>query len=107
MYKKGEDVGEVFEKEAKEIDALKNEIEEIKRKILLNKGLKECHQCGKAISIENNYCEHCGAKQEKEVTVVNTTDESKESTEKVCSNCQAICDTDSEFCPNCGNKFEN
>ena len=101
MYKKGENVGETFEQESEKVDHLNQEIDEMEKKILANKGLKECCQCGKVISKESHFCPKCGAEQ---MDVDVTTDESV-SKQKVCPKCNAICQEDSEYCENCGEKI--
>lgn len=101
MYKKGENVGETFEQESEKVDHLNQEIDEMEKKILANKGLKECCQCDKVISKESHFCPKCGAEQ---MDVDVTTDESV-SKQKVCPKCNAICQEDSEYCENCGEKI--
>lgn len=99
MYQQGEDVGEVFTKESEEIDKLRNEILEMNRKILANKGLKECDECGKVIDLNSNFCQHCGKEQVK-VEIVEEKEEEKK--QKVCSNCNTVCEENAQYCPNCG-----
>ena len=52
-YKKGEDVGKTFTKECKKIDKLNKEIGELNKKILFNKGLRECENCDEKISVDS------------------------------------------------------
>ena len=110
-YKKGEDVGKVFTKEAKKIDKIKNEIEEMNKKVLYNKGLRVCASCGEIIGIDNTFCQNCGEKQKPVKLKIDKKEEEKketkqEPTEKVCPQCGYVCDPKSKFCPKCGNKFE-
>ena len=56
MYKKGENIGETLEQDAEKIDNLNKEIEEMEKKILSNKGLKECCSCGKIIPADSHFC---------------------------------------------------
>lgn len=102
MYKKGENVGEVFEKEAEKVDHLNKEIDEMERKILSNKGLKECNKCGKIISVDSHFCPKCGSEQIEIQIIKNEEMRNK----KVCNNCNAICNDEDEFCENCGDKIE-
>lgn len=110
MYVKGEDVGKAFTKEAKKIDKIKNEIEEISKKILYNKGLRNCSSCGEVISIDSSFCELCGSKQKvlriKEEKKEEQENESKTDTkDKVCPQCGLVTSFDSKFCARCGYKF--
>ena len=88
-YLAGEDVGKVFTKEAKKIDKISNEIEEMKKKILFNKGLRTCENCGETISTESTFCQSCGAKQKPVKIKLEKKEEQKkdEPKEKVCSQC--------------------
>jgi len=108
MYKDGEDVGKAFCKEAKKVDALKEEIENMNVKILYNKGLRRCDNCNETIALDSSYCTNCGDKQKKfkikeekkvakkeEVVVV----------EKVCPSCGQVFDTKTKFCNKCGHQF--
>lgn len=103
MYKTGEDVGEVFSEEAEKVDEFKKEIREINKKILANKGLRECDKCGELIALESKFCQHCGEKQN-EIEIVDTKPEEK--AEKICKKCKTQCEDDAEFCPNCGKKLD-
>lgn len=102
MYKQGEDVGEVFTKESEEIDKLRKEIHEMNRKILANKGLKECDECGDVIDLNSNFCQHCGKEQ---IKVEIKEEKEEENKQKVCSNCNSICEENAQFCPNCGTEL--
>lgn len=109
-YKSGEEVGKVFTKEAKKIDKLMNEIEDMNKKILLNKGLRNCDNCGEVIPTESMFCQNCGEKQKP--VKVKKDKEKKEETkkeepkEKVCAQCGLVCEPKSKFCPKCGYAFE-
>ena len=102
MYQQGEDVGERFKTEVEKIDTLKKEIAEINIKILANKGLKTCNECGKIISVDNHFCPNCG----KEQIQVEIVEEKVEEKQKVCPNCQMICQEDAKFCTGCGAELE-
>ena len=106
-YLAGEDVGKVFTKEAKKIDKISNEIEEMKKKILFNKGLRTCENCGETISIESTFCQSCGAKQKPVKIKLEKKEEQKkdEPKEKVCSQCGLVCDAKAKFCSKCGYSF--
>ncbi len=113
MYKTGEDVGKVFTKEAKKIDKIKTDIEEINKKILYNKGLRNCSSCGETISLDSIYCGICGNKQKplkikdekKEENTSEDKKESKENKEKVCPQCGTISQGNEKFCVKCGYKY--
>ncbi len=102
MYKQGEDVGEKFREEAEKVDILKKEIEEINMKILANKGLKTCSDCGKIISKDNHFCPNCGNKQ----VNIEVVEEEKSEAQKICPNCNMICEEDAKFCTGCGAELE-
>lgn len=102
MYKKGENIGEFFQQEAEKVDNLNKEIEDMERKILSNKGLKECTKCGKIISVDSHFCPKCGAEQSDIQILRNDEILNK----KVCNKCNAICYEEDEFCENCGEKIE-
>ena len=108
-YKSGEDVGKVFTKECKKVDKLYEEIEEMATKILYNKGLRLCQECGSTISLESAYCENCGQKQ-KNVKIKKEKEQEapkkEESKEKICSQCGLVCSPKAKFCSKCGYKFE-
>lgn len=108
-YKKGEDVGKTFVKECKKIDKLNKEIEELNKKILFNKGLRECEYCDEKISTNAIFCPNCGEKQ-KPVKIKETKKNDKEEKEEVvkeqvCAQCGKIEPPDSRFCTKCGYKF--
>lgn len=110
MYKSGEDVGKVFTKECKKIDNIKSEIEEMNKKLLFNKGLRNCSSCGAVISTECVFCSKCGQKQ-KPVKIKEDKKEAKNEkqekvTEKVCPQCGLVCTPDDKFCTKCGYAFE-
>ena len=102
MYKKGENVGDVLEQNAEKIDDLNKEIEEMEKKLLSNKGLKECCNCGKIIPVDSHFCPKCGTEQSDVQILKNNEIANK----KVCNKCNAICDDEDEFCGNCGEKIE-
>lgn len=108
-YKKGEDVGKSFTKECKKIDKLNKEIEELNKKILFNKGLRECENCDEKISIDAIFCPNCGEKQKpvkiKETKKVDKEEKEEVVKEQVCPQCGKIEPPDSRFCTKCGYKF--
>ena len=110
LYISGEDVGKVFSKECKKIDKLNNEINDMNKKILYNKGLRICQNCKETIPLESTFCQNCGQKQkpvkfkeEKKEQVV----KKEEQKEKVCVQCGFVCEAKSKFCPKCGYAFED
>lgn len=68
------DIKEELLEECSKIDVLSDEIETARMDILQLKDKKQCKNCFYEIEKEDNYCSHCGAKQEieevKEVEVV-------------------------------------
>lgn len=109
-YKKGEDVGKAFAKECKKIDKAIKEIDEMNKKILYNKGLRTCANCGETIELESAFCANCGEKQ-KPVKIKEESKEEKEAKEekptaKVCPQCGLICAPGSKFCTKCGYSLE-
>lgn len=106
-YVSGEDVGKIFTKEAKKIDKIFNEIEEMNKKILFNKGLRTCEKCGETISSDSTFCQSCGTKQKPvKIKLEKKEDQKKEEPkEKVCSQCGLVCDAKAKFCSKCGYSF--
>lgn len=104
-YKTGEDVGKVFTKESKKIDKLNTEIEDMEKKILYNKGLRVCDNCGELVSINNSFCQNCGDKLKTIKIKEDKKEEKAESVEKVCPQCGNICEAKANFCPKCAHKF--
>ena len=108
-YKTGEDVGKVFSKEGKKIDKLFAEIEEMKKVILYNKGLRTCDNCNEVIAVESVFCQNCGSKQ-KPVKLKKDKKEKEtvkeEPKEKVCAQCGLVCEPKAKFCAKCGYSFE-
>ncbi len=106
-YKAGKDVGKDFTKQSKQIDKLNEEIENMRVKIMYNKGLRTCEECGEVISVDSKFCVNCGKKQKpvkikEEKKVVK-----KEDTvvEKVCPECGQVFEPTANFCDKCGHKF--
>ena len=109
-YKAGEEVGKVFTKECKKIDKAIKEIDEMNKKILYNKGLRTCANCGETIELESTFCANCGTKQ-KPVKIKEEPKEEKGPKEekpsaKVCPQCGLICAPGSKFCTKCGYSLE-
>ncbi len=111
MYKDGEDVGKVFTKEAKKVDKIKSEIEDMNNKILYNKGLRVCQECGEVVSIDSEYCSMCGKNlkklklNEEKKDEKAKKEEKKELKEQVCPQCGVINDGKAKFCSKCGYQF--
>lgn len=107
MYKDGEDVGKEFTKEAKKVDKIYEEIENMNKKILLNKGLRICESCGETIPSDSKFCVECGEKQKpvkiKEEKKVVAKEEPV--VEKVCPECGQVFEPTAKFCSKCGHKF--
>lgn len=106
MYKSGEDVGKVFTKEAKRIDKLNSQITEMEKKILYNKKLRVCENCGKTISTESIFCSGCGSKQKAIKFKDEKKDKKEEIHEVVCPQCGTISEIDSKYCSKCGYEFK-
>ena len=110
MYKDGEDVGKVFTKEAKKVDKIRAEIDEMNKKVLYNKGLRTCSSCKEVISLDSEYCSVCGEKQKafkikEEKKEIKEIEEKKELKEQVCPQCGVIADGKAKFCNKCGYNF--
>lgn len=106
-FKAGEDVGKDYAKECKKIDKLNDEIAELNKKILFNKGFRKCEKCGETISTDAKFCTECGTKQKpvkiKEEKKVVKKEEVE--VEKVCPECGEVCAPETKFCAKCGHKF--
>ena len=107
MYKKGEDVGDVFKKTCKKIDKLDKEIQEMETHMLYLRNLRKCSNCLETIEIENKYCPKCGDKQKAvKIKEVEKDEEIEESPiDRVCSKCGKIALDDEKYCTDCGNKI--
>ncbi len=106
-YKAGEDVGKDFTKEAKKIDKLNEEIQNMNTKILYNKGLRVCASCGETIPLDSKFCVNCGEKQ-KAVKIKEEKKETKKEeveVEKVCPECGQVFEPTAKYCNKCGHKF--
>jgi hypothetical protein len=102
-FKAGEDVGKVFTKESKLIDKKSLEIDEMNKKILYNKSLRECSECKEIIGVECAFCPTCGSKQKTIKFKTEKKEEKKEEVEnKVCPQCGLICEANAKFCTKCG-----
>lgn len=106
-YKSGEDVGKVFTKESKKIDKLTLEIQEMNKKMLFNKGLRVCENCGETIETSNTFCANCGSKQKPVKIKEEKKDGTKkeESLTKVCKECGLVSDAKYKFCSKCGKEL--
>lgn len=107
MYKKGEEVGDVFKKTCKKIDKLDKEIQEMETHMLYLRNLRKCINCGETIELENKYCPKCGDKQKAVKIKEQVKDEDVEESpvDRVCSKCGKIALDDEKYCTDCGNKI--
>lgn len=107
QYKKGEDIGKDFTKIAKKIDKLNDEINDMNVKILYNKSLRTCANCGEVIALDSKFCTNCGEKQ-KAVKIKEDKKVTKKEdveVEKVCPECGEVCATTAKFCSKCGHQY--
>lgn len=104
-YKSGEDVGKAFSKDGKRIDKIFSEIDDMNKRILLNKGLRTCTECGEIVPVEGQFCTNCGKKLKNIKLKEDKKDLKEEDKEKVCPQCGVICESISKFCGKCGYKF--
>ncbi|MNW01033.1 50S ribosomal protein L40e [compost metagenome] len=80
----------------------------MQKRVLFNRNLRKCENCGEIIPLNSEYCSNCGDKQK----TVKLKDEKKENTnrkdeqvEKVCPQCGTLNDADAKFCGKCGYQF--
>lgn len=107
LYKSNNEVEKSFAKDCKKIDKIYDEIEEMAIKILYNKGLKMCLECGNTIELDSIFCENCGAKQKSlKIKSEKKVEEKDEQKEKICSQCGLVCNYNAKFCSKCGNEFK-
>ena len=106
MYKEGEDVGKVFTKEAKKIDKLNADIDDMNKKILYNKKMRICENCGKTISLDSIFCAGCGIKQKTVKIKEEVKNKKEEIHEIVCPQCGVISEVESKYCSKCGYEFK-
>lgn len=64
MFENGQSLGEEFELECNEIQAIKEKIDTMKGKISELRNIKLCPKCRDEIDLECKFCPSCGAKQE-------------------------------------------
>lgn len=108
-----------------EIDQLLELISENNDKINAIKGVKVCPECGAKLADDDAFCPDCGKKQPEKEQAENsqpqaTAEENVEQAESIveemekpviesavisCSECGAMCDSDTKFCPQCGTKI--
>lgn len=101
-YKDQQPVDNEFEETCKEIDAIFENIENMKQKILEIKNIKRCGECGKELAQDAAFCIKCGAKQPEQTT---QPIEEKDTTAKVCPVCNEPIDVEADFCTKCGAKI--
>lgn len=97
LYGKGESLGEDFDNQCKEIQALKETINSMKSRIKELRNIKACPKCSIEIDLSYQYCPRCGEKQEMPPPP-------PEETREVCPDCGTELAKDFDFCPNCGYK---
>lgn len=101
-YKDGEDVGKAFTKESKSIDKKISEIDDMNKKILFNKSLRVCSECGEIINLDSTFCPNCGTKQKALKIKTEKKEEIKKEENKVCPQCGLVSSPASRFCTKCG-----
>jgi peroxiredoxin len=85
------------------ISEKEEEIDEMNKKILYNKSLRECSECKEIIGVECAFCPTCGSKQKTIKFKTEKKEEKKEEVEnKVCPQCGLICEANAKFCTKCG-----
>lgn len=102
LYDQGRDVGEDFEQECEEISIYKDNIKDLKKKIMELKNIRVCPNCGAEISEGTLYCSHCGTRistAEPEEPI-----EDEKPDYKVCPTCGSKLTLEAAFCPSCGTK---
>ncbi len=85
-------IGPYFETIEK-IGCLEREIFVRNEKLLAQKGLVYCVDCGAVIAIDDGFCNKCGAPVPKEKRPVETV---------ICRNCGEENEEDTEYCDKCG-----
>lgn len=68
------------------------------------KGFVVCASCGKEIACDSNFCNACGAANEKKCEA--KVEDEAPVTQKACHKCGAALEAGSEFCSECGGKIE-
>ena len=126
LKKKYEVLGQVYYKqhiegnvEDVEIDAICNSvkktidrIKDYNKEIQKIKGVPICFMCGKGISDQIFFCNHCGHRTERELAQIEEEEnrsrayrDAEVAEGKVCSKCRKHAGMDDYFCTTCGNKI--
>lgn len=89
-----------YSEQVKKIKEIFDKLNNIDEKILKDKGLKRCHNCGVEVPIESLFCNMCGNpfSTEDSISTINITPD-------ICPHCGAALDEDSIFCSSCGKKI--
>ncbi len=101
-YNAGQEIDPDFIDDCKQVKELKEEIDELKAKIMELKNVKLCTSCGAELNKDVMFCPKCGAKQEQPAP----TKEEEASKNVFCKNCGASIPEGSAFCQSCGAKVE-
>lgn len=99
---------ELLSEKCGSIDAAYEEIERLKKEIMVVKGARECPSCHAEVGAQSAFCPNCGAKmpvEEAEADVQPQGAEEAVAQESVCPNCGCKTEADALFCPECGNKL--
>lgn len=104
LYAQGHDVGEDFEQECEEISVYKDNIKDLKKKIMELKNIRLCPNCGAEIDEGTLYCSKCGTKIEPPESAEPVEDEKPDF--KICPTCGSKLTLEAAFCPSCGTKQE-
>lgn len=99
---------ELLSEKCKSIDAAYEEIERLKKEIMVVKGAKECPSCHAEVASQSAFCPSCGAKMPiVEAEPAQQPEEAEAPQESVCPDCGCKTEADALFCPECGNKLKD
>jgi len=102
FYAQGHNIDEEFEQECEEISIYKDNIKDLKKKIMELKNIRLCPNCGSEIDEDNLYCSKCGARIEPPAPAEPV--EEKKPDFKVCPTCGSKLTLEAAFCPSCGTR---